>query len=106
MHKENVDILTNWINDFFQHMFRLFPSCLNIFKSTGEINLTKVAWVRGFMEADIVVRNDEGLVEIKLELLERGKKSLVFLNQQFMPSCGQFIHLCLNGLEIESKSLA
>lgn len=86
------------LNKIFSQFFGLFPSCYSVFHSQEEVDHSKKAWCHAFIEANLMMEN--GWVD--KEKINKGLKCLPYLNQQFMPSAGQFINLCLYGLGNEN----
>ena len=85
--KEAVDVI-------FDHFYGLFPSTYSIFKTEEALECAKFSWEIAFKLSGIA--NQIGKIDI--DLLYRGFSLLGCLNQKFMPSCGQFIDLCIKGL--------
>jgi len=93
--KRNRDFTEKCITDLFSTIVGVFPSTRSILKTKADLDHTKSIWFYGLFEAGIIDHH----YELNFELFYRGEDSLYFLKQRFMPSCGQFIHLCLYGLE-------
>lgn len=81
------------MNDLFIKFFGLFPSCFALFKSQEDVGVAKRAWVKAFFDAGIMgVTKEETIC-----FFRKGILATQYLNQPFMPSCGQFIALCKEG---------
>lgn len=84
---------TNILIDFlFMAFHGLFPSSYSMFKSAQDVIDAKKFWIIAFLTAKII--NDD--YSMNEELFWKGFHSLPFLKQKFMPSCGQFIDLCVS----------
>lgn len=87
----NVDQMLGFL---FTHFYGMFPSTHSILKTEEWVSCSKFSWEMAFMIAGII--KPGGYIDV--DLLYRGFSLLGQLNQKFMPSCGQFIDLCINGL--------
>lgn len=84
----------------FENFFGLFPSTYSILKDEESLDLCKKTWLFAFKSSWLLDESNN----YNLELLMRAVSLLSDLNQQFMPSCGQFIYLYFNGLEDENAN--
>lgn len=81
-----------YINTIFNECFSLFPSTYAIIKKTEELNQIKHSWWQALEEAELIKSEFDFVDKQKIW---RGLSRMRLLNQPFMPSCGQFIALCL-----------
>ena len=66
-----------------------YPSMHSIFKCLEDLEHVKRVWLNAFGTVGLI--KDGGFDK---DRLKKGLDALLFLNQQFMPSIGQFITLC------------
>lgn len=90
------DITAHEINNLFQLFMGYFPSTKSILSSKEDMGFVKAQWLRGLMVAGIV---NADTYELNVSLFVKGISSLPFFNSQFMPSLGQFVHLCYEGID-------
>ena len=79
------------IGILFSYFYGLYPSTFSLIKSVEDVRHCKQMWGHAFQNSGIISENGE----INLKIIHNGIKKLFTLDQQFMPSCGQFINLCL-----------
>lgn len=79
------------INALFSIMFGLFPSTYSVLKDEETINHAKKVWLDSFYLHGLVVDD-----RIDRDIFLKGLIETSKLTQQFMPSFGQFLNLCLD----------
>ncbi len=80
------------INYLFKGFYALFPSTGSIIKTQIDLDDTKRWWLWAFKQAEIIDKKGA----MNYSLFSEGLYTLPFLNQSFMPSCGEFITLCFS----------
>lgn len=88
------DEVAKEINYLFKLLMGFFPSTKNTLCSPEDMNFVKRAWLDGLKMAWIIKDGD-----LNKDVFYRGISCLPFFDSQFMPSLGQFVNMCYNGLE-------
>jgi hypothetical protein len=88
------DEVAKEINYLFRLLMGFFPSLKSTVYTPEDMQFIKRVWLEGFKMAWII---KDG--ELDKDLFYRGIHCLPFFNSQYMPSMGQFVHMCFNGLE-------
>jgi hypothetical protein len=78
------------INALFNKFFALFPASFNLFESQKDLDSARRIWCISFWKVGLLDEN--GI--LNKELISVGNKRLLFLNQEYMPSFGQYMKLC------------
>lgn len=79
----------NSFNDFFDDLLCLFPASYILIKNEKKLDLIKKNWLYALYNHKLF-KTCDGL---NADLLHRCLINLQLLNQQFIPSCGQFIEI-------------
>lgn len=93
--KEVSDEMAATVNKIFNYFFGIFPSTYSVFRNQEDLHHSKRVWMRALLKVGLM--KEDGLID--KDRINRGLDCLHYLNQPFMPSAGQFITLCFQGLE-------
>ncbi len=93
--KERITDINGLLGFLFAGFRDLYPSTRSIIKNDYDLANFKSSWGDAFLISGLVSHNGN----IDFNSFVRGYELSCCLNQTFMPSCGQFIHLCLHGQE-------
>jgi hypothetical protein len=88
---ERFNALCKNINELFYRIFSLFPSTYALLKTKEDLDEAKRQWACALVESHTITLCEDKLDTLSFNI---GMDALKFLDQPFMPSCGQFIALC------------
>lgn len=98
--KEVPTHVVEMIDSLFYIIFGIFPSSRHLFKTEEELLQTKLCWANGLESFRIIDSNDN----VDLDAYSSAFIGILTLDQQHMPTFGQFLNFCLDRQGSKSKT--
>jgi hypothetical protein len=88
------DEIAKEINYLFKLFMGFYPSMKSTIGCSEDMGFVKRVWIDGLKMAWIIQEE-----KLDKDLFYTGIQCLPFFNSQYMPSLGQFVNMCYNGMD-------